>query len=175
MEPSGIRDLPNSTEWLSKSEAITLLQDKNITSKFFTNGVVAITDLWFPYKITSENMHIVAQTVQMLITRDVGGEVTALSFGDVMPNPIGNIYNLFFHGKSTMHVLCHLHKHLKHLQCIRNRQKDSYLFLHLPMSITVRCKDEILNNLSRFLNLIESEIICVYSVNLPRYLNASKL
>ena len=175
MEPSGIRDLPNSTEWLSKSEAMTLLQDKNITSKFLTNGVVAITDLWFPYKITSENMRFVAQTVQMLITRHVGDEVAALSFGDVMPNPIGNIYNLFFHGNSTAHVLSHLDKHLKHLQCLRNRQKDSYLFLHLPMLITVRCKDIILNNLSRFLNLIESEIICVYSVNLPKYLNGSKL
>ena len=154
---------------------MTLLQDKNITSKFFTNGVVAITDLWFPYIITSENMRIVAQTVNMLITRDVGGEVTALSFGDVMPNPIGDIYNLFFHGNSTVHVLSHLDKHLKHLQCIRNRQKDSYLYLHLPMSFTVRYKDEILNNLNRLLKLIESEIICVYSVNLPKFLNASKL
>ena len=120
-------------------------------------------------------MSIVAQTVQMLITRDVGGEVTALSFGDVIPNPIGNIYNLFFHGSSTLLVLSHLYKHLKHMQCKRNMQKDSYLFLHLPMAITVKCQDEILNNLSHFLNLIDSEIICIYSVNLLKYLNPSKL
>ena len=175
MESSWIRHLPNSTAWLSKSEAMSLLQDKHITSKFFTNGVVAITDLWFPYKITSENMNIVAQTVQMLITRDVGGEVTALSFGDVIPNPVGNIYNLFFHGNSTLLVLSHLHKHLEHLQCIRNMQKDSYLFLHLPMAITVKCKDEIVNNFSHFLNLTDCETTCVYSVNLSKYLKASKL
>ena len=174
-ELSTISEYPASVTWLNQTEGRMLLQDMYFTSKFFPSGIITIQDVWFPYKITPENIRAVVQAVQVLITKNVCDDVIAVSFGDVIPNPIGNIYNLFFHGTSIRDLLSHIKKHLEHLDSVRDNRKDSFLFLHFPESMTCDKVKQTLNNYENFLKFTEQEITCVYSVDLSKYMTQSKL
>ena len=109
------------------------------------------------------------------MTKNVCNDVTALSFGDIIPNPVGDIYNLFFHGKSIMDLFCHINKHLGHLRDVRDKRTDTFLFLHFPESMTFNDVKEILKEYENFLKFGGKDIICVYSVDLSRFMKQSKL
>lgn len=169
------RDGLEPTEWLSTSEAEAVFQNPVTLRRLFPEGVIAINNNWLPFKTTQRNMRKVSRLAQFLVSREAG-EITSISHCDVMPNPGGDLFAMYFHGEKMSHLFAHISRHLCRMREFCNQQRDTYFGIIYPESTGFSSLQAALQNaFGDYLPLRIREVLCAYSVDIQKLKAKSKL
>ena len=145
-------------QMLDGRSAVRTLQNPRVMEKLFPSGLCTMHHEWYPMKVTERNMERLAKANNIVVSKSTHkghsgqNEPMALSLGQTILLPCGEMYTIFFHGEKMTdfndHVICHLDLFDK----IRNPTLQSYFQLNFPLTFEVdSVKTEIARFFSRFL------------------------
>ena len=163
---------------LDDRSAIQTLQNPRVMKKFFPSGLCTMHHEWYPMKVTERNMERLAKANNIVVTKSINqghsgqNEPIALSLGQIILLPCGEMYTIFFHGDKMTDFKDHVIGHLDHFEKIRNPTLQSYFQLNFPLTFEV---DSVKSEMERFFGrFLWSGGVVTNVTNLDKYL-ASKL
>ena len=143
---------------LDDKSAIQTLQNPRVMRKFFPHGLCTMHHEWYPMKVTTRNMERLAMANNVVVTktthqgRSCQNEPMAISLGQIILLPCGEMYTIFFHGDKMADFKDHAIFHLDLFEKIRNPTLQSYFQLNFPLTFEVdSVKSEMERFFSRFL------------------------
>ena len=146
---------PNYAELLDENTATKILKDPWVMNHFFPSGLCTMHPEWYPMKVTPRNMQRLARANHVVATMVHQGrsqgqrQVKAISFGQMILLPCGEIYALFFRGDKMTDFKDHVIYHLGIFSKIRNPTLDTFVQLNYPLDFQV---DDVKFEMKRYLN-----------------------
>ena len=145
-------------EVLDDRSAIQTLQNPRVMKKFFPSGLCTMHQEWYPMKVTERNMKRLAKANNIVVNKTTHqghsghDEPIAMSLGQIILLPCGEMYTIFFHGDKMTDFKDHVIYQLNHFEKVRNPTLHSYCQLNFPLTFTVdSVKSEMESYFSRFL------------------------
>ena len=147
----------NRVKILDGNMAVKTLQNPRNMSKFFPSGLCTMHLEWYPMKVTLRNMKRLAKANNVVVTMTTGdqgprNEPLAISVGQIILLPCGELYTIFFHGDKMVDFKDHVVYHLRLFEKVRNPELESFFQLNFSQNFEVDLvKSEVKYFFSRFL------------------------
>ena len=136
---SSILNNSGPVKLLDEKLATKILQDPWVMKNFFLSGLCTMHAEWYPMKVTLRNMKRLAEANHVVTTMASEGQgqhkVKAISFGQMILLPCGEMYTIFFHGDKLLDFKDHVIFHLGIFKKVRNPTLDTFVQLNYPSTL----------------------------------------